>query len=345
MVLFNSIRKLITQSANSLISTTNKVIILLGPTGVGKTGAAILLAKKLGTEIISADSMQIYRYMDIGTAKPSREERAFITHHMIDIVYPWESFSTGRYISMIVPVIEDLHRRGKIPIVVGGTGLYIKAMTRGIFSGPSADWTLREELLSMEAADSGSLYAYLKKIDPEAAEKITPNDTRRIVRALEVSLKGHASISEMQQGLTQPLPYDFIKIGLSRDRKELYRIIEERVDAMIQHGLMNEVKMVIDMIQEPSVNRKLSSPAPFPVTHYPLPSLQAIGYKEVSMCLRGEISQDETVGLIKRATKRYAKRQFTWFKKEEGIHWVDITGISESDEAFIRVWGILKNLP
>jgi tRNA dimethylallyltransferase len=329
---------------NSLISTNKKIIILLGPTGVGKTGAALLLAKKLDTEIISADSMQIYRHMDIGTAKPSREERALVIHHMIDIVHPWENFSTGRYISMIVPVIEDVHKKGKLPVVVGGTGLYIKAMTRGIFSGPSADWTLREELLSMEKEESGSLYAYLKKLDPEAAEKITPNDTRRVVRALEVYLKGHASISEMQQRLTQPLPYDFIKVGLSRDRKELYRIIEERVDAMIQHGLMNEVKMVIDMIKKRFIPRELSSLNPLPVTHYPLPSLQAIGYKEFSMYFQGEITLDETVILIKRATKRYAKRQFTWFKKEEGIHWVDITGISESDEAFIRIWDVLKNL-
>jgi tRNA dimethylallyltransferase len=329
---------------NSLISTNKKVIILLGPTGVGKTGAALLLAKKLDTEIISADSMQIYRHMDIGTAKPSREERAFVAHHMIDIVDPWENFSTGRYISMIAPVIEDLHIRGKIPVVVGGTGLYIKAMTRGIFSGPSADWTLREELLSMEKEESGSLYAYLKKLDPEAAGKITPNDTRRVIRALEVYLKGHESISQMQQRLTQPLPYDFIKIGLSRDRKELYRVIEERVDKMIQHGLMNEVKMVMDMIKERFVNREISSHDPLPVPYYPFPSLQAIGYKEVSMYLQGEISPDESVGLIKRATKRYAKRQFTWFKKEEDIHWVDITGVSESDEAFLSVWRILENL-
>jgi len=324
---------------NSLISTDKKVIILLGPTGVGKTGAALLLAKKLDTEIISADSMQIYRQMDIGTAKPSKEERAFVTHHMIDIVHPWESFSAGRYISMIVPIIEDLHTKGKIPVVVGGTGLYIKAMTRGIFSGPSADWPLREGLLSMEKEDAGSLYTYLKNLDPGAAEKITPNDTRRVVRALEVYLKGQGSISDMQQRLTQPLPYDFIKIGLSRDRKELYRIIEERVDAMVRHGLMNEAKMVMDMIQE-----RLSSHYPSPVTHPPFPSLQAIGYKEVLMYFQGEITLDETVSLIKKATKRYAKRQFTWFKKEEGIHWVDITGISESDEAFSRVWGILKNL-
>jgi tRNA dimethylallyltransferase len=331
---------------NSLIPTNKKIIILLGPTGVGKTGSALLLAKKLDTEIISADSMQIYRHMNIGTAKPTREERALVAHHMIDIVDPWENFSTGKYISMIVPVIENLRKKGKIPVVVGGTGLYIRAMTRGIFSGPSADWALREELLSMEKEEAGSLYTYLKKLDPGAAEKITPNDTRRIVRALEVSLKGHASISQMQQKLTQPLPYDFIKIGLSRDRKELYRIIEERVDAMIRRGLMNEVKMVMDMIKD-----RLASHCPLPIahdplpiTHSPLPSLQAIGYKEFSMCLRGEIGPDETVSLIKRATKRYAKRQFTWFKKEEGIQWLDITGISESEEAFIRVWGLLKNL-
>ena len=208
----------------------NKVIILLGPTGVGKTGVSILLAKELNTEIISADSMQIYRHMDIGTAKPSHEERSIVKHHMIDIVDPWESYSTGKYIAAVVPIIEGLHRKGKIPIVVGGTGLYIKAMTRGIFSGPSADWTLREDLLSMEKEERGSLYNYLKELDPEAAGKITPNDTRRIIRALEVCLKSNTSMSEMQKKLTQPLPYEFIKIGLTSDRKELYRLIEERVD-------------------------------------------------------------------------------------------------------------------
>ena len=191
----------------------NKAIILLGPTGVGKTGISILLAKELGTEIISADSMQIYRHMDIGTAKPSKEERAIIRHHMIDIIDPWESFSTGRYISMVVPIIEELHKKSNIPIIVGGTGLYIKAMTRGIFSGPSADWTLREDFLSMENENRGSLYKYLQELDSQAAERITPNDIRRIVRALEVCLKGNVKMSEMQQKLTKPLPYEFIKIG------------------------------------------------------------------------------------------------------------------------------------
>lgn len=296
----------------------NKVIILLGPTGVGKTGVSILLAKALNTEIISADSMQIYRHMDIGTAKPTPEERSIVRHHMIDIVEPWESYSTGRYIETVVPIIEGLHRKGKIPIVAGGTGLYIKAMTRGIFSGPSADWSLREELLSMEKEEKGILYNYLKELDPKAVGKITPNDTRRIIRALEVCLESNTIMSEMQKRLTRPLPYEFIKIGLLRDRKELYRMIEERVDAMIEKGLVEEVRNLLKM-----------NPDRTP--------MQAIGYKEIVMYINGEITWDEAVRLIKRGTKRYAKRQFTWFKKEEGIHWIDITGIYDSNEILIRV--------
>ena len=305
----------------------NKVIILLGPTGVGKTGASILLAKALNTEIISADSMQIYRHMDIGTAKPSKEERATVRHHMIDIVNPSEAYSTGKYIEAVVPIIEGLHKTERIPVVVGGTGLYIKAMTKGIFSGPSADWTLREYLLSMEKEENGSLYNYLKELDPEAAEKITPNDTRRIIRALEVCLKSKETLSEMQKKLTRPLPYEFIKIGLSRERKELYNMIEERVDKMIIDGLVNEVKKAIEMIGNSEI---------------PLPSMQAIGYKDIAMYLQGQITLDEAIRLVKRGTKRYAKRQFTWFRKEESIHWIDITGIDDGQEAFIRVINIVK---
>jgi len=302
--------------------------MLLGPTGVGKTGVSLLLAKKLGTDIISADSMQIYMHMDIGTAKPTPDERAMVKHHMIDIVGPRESYSTGKYIDAVVPIIEGLHRKGKIPIVVGGTGLYIKAMTRGIFRGPSADWSLRESLLDRETAENGSLYMYLAELDPEAAGKITPNDTRRIIRALEVSLKSASNISNMQKRFTQPLPYEFIKIGLSRDRKELYSLIEKRVDKMIANGLEEEVKNVLHLIEASSVS--------------PLPSMQAIGYKEVAMYLRRETSLDEAIRLIKRGSKRYAKRQFTWFRKEEGISWTDITGISESSLILDRVCDILK---
>jgi len=312
------------------------VLILLGPTGVGKTHLSLLLAKALNTEIISADSMQVYRHMNIGTAKPTPEERALIKHHMIDISDPWEPFSTGKYIEAVVPLIDGLIRKEKMPIVVGGTGLYIKAMTRGIFSGPSADWPLRKELLTLEEEERGSLYSYLLTIDPEAAQKITPRDTRRIIRALEVSLKSKRPVSVIQKRLTKPLPYEFLKIGLSRERSELYRIIEDRVDAMLLQGLVDEVKNVTEMIRTKITHDQLMT--------IPLPSMQAIGYKELARYLSGETSLDEAIQLIKRGSKRYAKRQFTWFRKEEGIHWVDITGISDSNEAFSQVNKLLMHL-
>lgn len=301
-----------------------KVIILLGPTGVGKTGASILLAKALGTEIISADSMQIYRHMDIGTAKPSREERAAVKHHMIDVVGPTESYSTGQYIKAIVPVIEDLHSRGKVPVITGGTGLYIKAITRGIFAGPSADWQLRDELLLSEHEDPGSLYRRLVEIDPGAARKIERNDIRRIIRALEVCLKSSATISDMQETLTSPLPYEFIKIGLTRQRKELYTLIEQRVDAMIAAGLVAEARNLLALQPDKT-------------------PMQAIGYKEMALNLAGGISLEEAICLIKRNTRRYAKRQFTWFRKEEGIRWVDVSGLFEPRDIFYAIMNVLDN--
>lgn len=317
----------------------NKAIILLGPTGVGKTGASILLAKALDTEIISADSMQIYKGMDIGTAKPSVKQREEVRHHMIDIVEPSETYSVGRYIEEVVPVIDSLHKKGRIPIIAGGTGLYIKAMTRGIFSGPSADWKLREELAALEEEQEGSLYSYLQELDPEAASKIMPADKRRVVRAIEVCLKTRQGISELQQKLTSPLPYEFIKIGLTRDRKELYKIIEGRVDEMMKAGLVNEVKNLIHPF-----TRSLSSASRLGRPIHQLSSIQAIGYKEIAMHLKGEFPFEEAVRLIKRNTKRYAKRQFTWFKKEEDIHWIDITGIYGNKEIFERAEQMLNRL-
>ncbi|MGB9716460.1 MAG: tRNA (adenosine(37)-N6)-dimethylallyltransferase MiaA [Thermodesulfovibrionales bacterium] len=315
---------------------SEKVLILLGPTGVGKTEVSILLAEALNTQIISADSMQIYRYMDIGTAKPSIEERKRIKHHMIDIVDPWETYSTGRYIKEVVPIIDGLHRKGKIPIIVGGTGLYIKAMTRGIFSGPTADWTLREELLALETEEKGILHNLLRDIDSEIAGKINPNDMRRIIRALEVCLKSDSKMSDMQKLMTEPLQYDFIKIGLKRNRKELYSLIEKRVDEMIRAGLVDEVRKVMNLINE---HRESNASC---ITHYS--SIQAIGYKEIALFLEGNITLDEAIRLIKKGTKRYAKRQLTWFSKEEGIQWIDVTGIYESKEIFNKVQDRLEGM-
>ncbi|MEJ2695509.1 MAG: tRNA (adenosine(37)-N6)-dimethylallyltransferase MiaA [Candidatus Sulfobium sp.] len=302
-----------------------KVLILLGPTGAGKTGASILLAEALDTEIISADSMQIYRGMDAGTAKPTREERKAIRHHMIDVADPSGSFSAGRYIEEIVPVIDGLHKEGRIPLIVGGTGLYIKAVTRGIFSGPPADWDLREELLSLEENNRGALYSWLREVDPRTAEKIEQNDTRRVLRALEVCLKSRRKMSFLQETLTRPLPYDFIKIGLTRERKELYRIINERVDAMFREGLVAEVERLLAL-------------------HPDRAPMQAIGYKELFLYLNGTIAKKEAADLIKRNTRRYAKRQFTWFRREEGIEWVDITGIYDSRSVFAKIKSVLEAL-
>ena len=319
---------------------TLPVIILLGPTGIGKTAVSLLLAETLNSEIISSDSMQIYKHMDIGTAKPSAAEQRLIKHHMIDVAEPWESFSSGAYVSHARPVIDTLLEKRRVPVIVGGTGLYIKTMTRGIFSGPSADWGTRNELLHTEAADPGSLYVRLKSMDPVAAEKIMPADTRRIVRALEVCLKSGRKLSEMQEELTKPFPYVFIKIGLTRDRKELYENIDRRVDAMIAQGLVDEVKRVLHLIKA-NVDTEYGRKEALPIARCPLPmacsSMQAIGYKEIAMHLSGELGLDEAINLIKQSSRNYAKRQFTWFKKEEGVVWVDVTGIYDPKKILQKV--------
>lgn len=300
-------------------SAKNKVIIVLGPTGVGKTAVSILIAKALKTEIISADSMQIYRHMDIGTAKPSAEELGAVPHHLIDILSPAESFSAGMFRERAEGAIDGLHAKDKIPIIVGGTGLYIRSLTEGLFEGPAADWPLREKLMEDEKAHgSGYLYKYLSETDPEAAEKINPNDLRRTVRALEVSLKEKRGISECRRASTRPLDHNFIKIGLLRDREELYSIIEERVDRMMEEGLLQETERLLRMKPERT-------------------ALQALGYREMAQHLNGEIALEEAVRLTKKRTKMYAKRQFTWFNKEPEINWVDITGIMTGDDIYDRV--------
>lgn len=291
-----------------------KIIILLGPTGVGKTELSIKIAKLLNAEIISSDSMQIYKYMDIGTAKPTLEQRQEVIHHMIDIVNPWDYFSTGAYIEIVKEVIEEIFQKAKIPLIVGGTGLYLRAITEGIFEGPEADWDLRTQLLEKERNRPGELYNLLKEIDPIKADKIYPSDLRRILRALEVFFKEKKQISELQNKFTKPLPYNFIKIGITRERKELYKIIEERVDKMICSGLIEEVRNVLALIKKNAVSL------------CPLPALQAIGYKEIAGCLADLYCIDEAIRLIKRRTKMYAKRQFTWFRKEKDIIWFDISG-------------------
>jgi tRNA dimethylallyltransferase len=298
------------------------ILIIAGPTAVGKTDASLLLAQRLGAEIVSADSMQIYRGMDIGTAKPSAEERRLVYHHMIDIVAPDQPYSVGDYLRDARATIDGVLSSGGVPVVVGGTGLYIRALTRGLFHGPPADLDLRERLLRREAEGaSGTLYADLVKVDPEAAIKIHPNDLRRTVRALEVYYLRDRKLSEFQrEHAFGDRPYRFTMLFLVRSRKELYPRIEKRVDRMIEGGLEAEVRTLLD--------RGYSAD---------LVSMQGLGYKQFIDHFLGRTSRDEAVALLKRDTRRYAKRQFTWFRREPDAVWVDITGLERAEDILEKI--------
>ena len=297
----------------------NKAIIIFGPTCSGKSAVALALAAELGTEIISADSMQIYKLMDIGTAKPSRTALSLVPHHLTDAIWPHEEWSAGRFLGEAAPIMEKLSREGKIPIIAGGTGLYIRALTRGLMRAPEADEKLRAAL----NGGGERKHALLASLDPESARLIAPTDTRRITRALEIFLKTRKTVSELKK-TTVPLPYDFIKTGLARDRAELYRLIDERTDSMLKDGLLDEAKRIFALPRPPSKT-----------------ALQAIGYKEIQGYIEGQYPYEETIRLIKRNTRRYAKRQFTWFKKEAGALWVDVTGLTSPAAIYGKFRGTL----
>jgi len=291
------------------------VVILLGPTGVGKSRMAIELAEEFGGEIISADSMQVYRYMDIGTAKPSREEQRRIPHHLIDVVNPDQAFHASLYRMLGRKKIEDLHLSGKRIWVVGGTGLYIKALTQGIFPGPQIDPSVRERL-KRESAEKGGdfLFRRLQSIDPNTASGIHPNDLFRTLRALEVFDSTGMPISFFRdQHRFQDRPYRTLKIGLEADRKMLYQRIEQRVDQMIERGLLQEVVGLMDMGYGPE-----------------LKPMQSLGYKQIIQFVSSEMEWEDAIRLMKRDTRRYAKRQWTWFKADPEIHWrSEATGRSQ----------------
>ena len=298
------------------------ILIIAGPTAVGKTDASIELAREWGAEIVSADSMQIYRSMDIGTAKPTPEQRRLVYHHLIDIVEPDQPYSVGDYLRDARAAIDGILASGGTPLVVGGTGLYIRALTRGLFHGPPADLELRERLLQREQdGGEGILYADLVKVDPEAAIKIHPNDLRRTVRALEVFTLRDRKLSDLQRehGFRETT-HRFKLLFLVRSRSELYPRIEQRVDRMLAEGLEREVRSLLDRGYRPD-----------------LPSLQGLGYKQWSQYLRGTLSRDEAVAMLKRDTKRFAKRQFTWFRREPDAVWIDITGLAEPHEIIARI--------
>jgi tRNA dimethylallyltransferase len=298
------------------------IIIIAGPTAVGKTDASILLAQEWEAEIVSADSMQIYRDMDIGTAKPTAEQRKLVYHHMIDVADPAHPYSVGDYLRDARNAIDGILKTGGTPIVVGGTGLYIRALMKGLFHGPPADIDLREQLLRKEMeSGEGTLYADLARLDPESAVKIHPNDLRRTVRALEVYYLRDRKMSDLQKDHSfKDKPYDFRLLFLVRSRSELYPRIERRVDQMIEQGLEHEVKML--MLKGYSRD---------------LVSMQALGYSHFIDYFSNKASLEDTVELLKRDTKRFAKRQFTWFRREPEARWVDITGLEKAGEIVAQI--------
>lgn len=290
------------------------VVVIAGPTGVGKTATSIELAKRLDGEIISADSMQIYRKMDIGTAKVTKEEMQGIAHHLIDIADPKESFSVCKYVSMCKDAAQDIISRGKLPILAGGTGLYIDSFLSDIdYTETVSDENYRKEL-EILAKEMGNEYIHtlLEKTDPESAKNIHPNNVKRVIRALEYyHLTGSTISSHNENSKKKPSPYNCSYICLTRNREELYERIDKRVDIMLSQGLVQEVKALLD----DGCN----------LTHT---SMQALGYKEIAGYLRGETTYDEAVELLKRDSRRYAKRQLTWFRKREDALWVNL---SETD--------------
>jgi len=299
-----------------MVSATKKpkLIVICGPTGIGKTSIGIRLAEKLGGEIISADSMQIYRTMDIGTAKPTAEEQNRVLHHLIDIVDPDEDFDAVRFAQMARDKVVQLHQKGVLPVVVGGTGLYIKALLQGLFQSNPVDPQIRERL-TQEAEENGSshLHDRLKQVDPATATRLHPNDAYRIVRALETIESTGRSISEHHQdhGFADE-PFNALKIGLQMDRPKLYDRIDQRVDLMIEAGLVDEVKKLLGMGYSAD-----------------LKAMQSIGYRQVVDFIEGRLAWDECVRTLKRDTRRFAKRQFTWFGADRQIQWYEPDQLNE----------------
>jgi tRNA dimethylallyltransferase len=291
-----------------MTNSCGKVLVILGPTGVGKTKVSLQVADKINGEIICADSRQIFRYMDIGTAKPKPEERRKIVHHLTDIVNPDEKFTAADFAEEAKRIIGDLIAREKSPLVVGGTGLYIRALTRGFFEGPRGDTKIREKLKSL-AGKKGKAFLHkkLSEVDPESACRIHPNNLIRVIRALEVYEMTGIPISQLQkEGEYDKSEFDFIQIGLGLDRDRLYRNIEERVDQMMNQGFLEEVRRLRDSGYSEN-----------------LTPLKTLGYKELFSYLEGDLSLPEAVEMIKKNTRNYAKRQLTWFKKEGNTTWLD----------------------
>lgn len=282
------------------------LIVIAGPTASGKTALSVNIAKAVGGEIVSADSMQIYKYMNIGTAKPTDSEKQGIPHHMMDFLEPTVNFSVAEYCQMAGEIIEDIDKRGKIPVIVGGTGLYIDSLVRGVdFGEEEGDSKLHCELMLLaENEGNEAVHKILAEIDPETAAKYHPNNLRRIIRAIEVYKTQGKTVSQKEKE-EKISPYDSVYFCINWDRSMLYDRINRRVDMMVEEGLIEEVKDLLNRDIDPKCT-----------------SMQSIGYKEFYGYLSGESSLDEALATIKQSSRRYAKRQLTWFRRNKDIHWL-----------------------
>jgi tRNA dimethylallyltransferase len=283
--------------------------ILTGPTASGKTGIGFSVARRIDGEIISADSMLIYRGMDIGTAKPSLSMRERVLHHFIDIIDPWESYSVGKYVKDVEDLTGDISRGKRKFLIVGGSPLYIKGIIDGIFSGPEADWGIREELKKL-AIQKGNLFVHgiLQSIDPATAQKLHPNDLRRIIRAIEVYKKTRTQISLLHgQNSRGKRQHNFRIICIARGKEDRYRRIDGRVEAMFKKGLVEEVRSLLDNSHGFSRQAR-----------------QALGYKEVIHYLEGKCTLNEAKEMIKLNTHRFSKRQMTWFRSFSNVCWLEV---------------------
>ena len=312
-----------------------RIVVITGPTATGKTRLGILLCKKFGGEVVSADSMQVYEGMDIGTAKPSPAETEGIPHHMLGVVPPEEQFSVSRYVEMAAECTDDILRRSKIPFLVGGTGLYIESLISGRrFAGTAEDRDLRRTLSEKyEALGGEKMLEMLAEFDPERASRLHPNDKKRIIRALEViELTGRTISEHDRETKLSPNRYDALKIALTfKNREDLYCRINKRVDMMMEAGLENEVRSLL--------NRGLSPEST---------AMQAIGYKELVAAIEGKCTVSEAIEAIKRESRRYAKRQLSWLRRDKSVHWIfwenepDFEKAVQLSTALMEEYGIIS---
>ena len=295
-----------------------RILVIAGPTAVGKTEYAIEAARAFNGEIVSCDSMQLYKYMDIGSAKPSQAERDQAVHHMIDFLDPREEFSVARYQEMARRTIDEILSRGKLPVISGGTGLYLNSILYDMdFAGASGNPGLREDLKAKAAAEGPeSLHRMLSELDPDAAERIHPNNVKKVIRAIERLEAGEGRVRPFDGNISENPDYDPLMVCLTRDREELYDRINRRVDALVEAGLIDEVKKLTGM----------------GLTAEDI-SMKGIGYKEIIEYLDGETSLEEAVDKIKKNTRHYAKRQLTWFRRYDKIHLFDLSAYLTDQEA------------